>query len=73
MCSFEGLVLFPLVVSVASEQEFSSALGCFLGSFLLPNEVNEHHLNSGEQSAWICLSFVFQSPGCALGRLALVR
>ena len=62
---FEGPVLFPFVVFVAGEQDFSSALGCFLGSFLLPNGINEHHFNPGEQSAWLLFSLcVFQSPGC---------
>lgn len=45
---FEGPVLFPIVVFVAGEQEFSSTRGYFLGFSLLPNEVNKHHFNSGE-------------------------
>ncbi len=57
---FEGPVLFPLVGFVAGNR----TLGCFLGSFLLANEANEHHFKSGERSAWSCfVALLFQSPG----------
>ena len=57
---FEGPVLFPLVGFVAGNR----TLGCFLGSFLLANEANEHHFKSGGRSAWSCfVALLFQSPG----------
>lgn len=60
MHGWDNLSLVP-----AGEQEFSSVLGCFLGCFLLPNKVNEHHL-----SRTICMDVVFAlfflSPGWAL-------
>ena len=68
---FEEPVLFPPVAFVAGEQELFSALGCFLGSFLLPNEVSEHHFNSGEQSACILLLLCFFNRRVGPGALAL--
>ena len=69
---FEEPVLFPLVAFVAGEQELFSALGCFLGSFILPNEVSEHHSNSGEQSAWILLLLCFFNRRVGPGASALL-
>ncbi len=56
----------PRLTAYCRRQEFSSALGCFLGSFLLANEANEHQFNTGERSARVLFfALLFQSPGPA--------